>query len=201
MSQSRIFVEGLEGDAYFRRNASHNAAYRIEDDVVAQTIEAAGIEPKSILDLGCSSGERLSALCLLFDAQGMGVDASAEAIRAAGNRDRAVEWEVGDWTQHRSGEYDLVVLSYVLHWIGRPQLLRAMAAAHEATRLGGHLAVNDFSRNDDVVYKHAPGVMTHKRVHDAMFSATGLFVPVRQKFYPYPGTNEACCCSVLRRVE
>lgn len=200
MSQAQVFLDG-EADAYHQRNLAHYAAYSIEDDVVAQQIERSDLLPRSIVDLGCCRGERLSALCAKYAASGTGADASAAAIAAATQRDAQVRWMVADWTDLLLPGTDLIITSYVWHWVDRAKLLRAMANVHDSLAVGGHLIINDWWMPAvDVPYKHAPGVMTYKRTYDAMFLTTGLYRWRSRLRGFYKDTDEPTACTVLQRV-
>lgn len=199
MNQSDIFLYS-EADAYTKRNAAHNARYRIEEDIVAQCIKAAGLKPKAIIDYGCSTGERLEALCALYGADGFGCDPSADAIEAARSRAHPdIDWYCRGLPEVASRPLDLIVTSFVLHWIDRDNLIDSMAAIDRQLVPGGHLVINDFATEADVPYKHRPGVTTFKRLYPEMFTATGLYEQVYHRMHLYHGTNEPCICAVLRR--
>ncbi len=211
MNQNALFIAS-EADAYFRRNASANATYDIHDDRVARMISQlqreSDILPTSIADLGCSSGERLSALCARYGIQGangLGIDASQAAIEAARERDPDLFWCHADWTtrQFVDSGYDIVILSFALHWIDRHMLMDALCMAHHHVNDGGILIINDFDSHADVPYSHLDGVMTHKRLYPDMFLSTGLYEVVAFDRYAYPGTGpgeDPCSCVALRRI-
>ncbi len=199
MSQAKVFLQG-EADAYHRRNRVAYEAYSFKDDIVAQMIMRHELLPSSIVDLGCASGERLSALCAKFAAHGVGIDASVDAIAHA-KADKRVDWLVADWTTTISPLSDLIVTSYVWHWVDRMHLLRAMCNVHESLNVGGHLIINDFwTYMLDVPYKHAAGVTTYKRMYDEMFLSTGLYEMRERRKYPYKDSQETAACSLLRRI-
>jgi trans-aconitate methyltransferase len=208
--QNALFLSS-EADRYFRRNATHNAAYDVHQDRLATMIAALPWDeaPASIADLGCSSGERLSALCGRYGIQGangMGIDASEAAIEAARERDPDLFWCHADWTVRQEVEvgYDAVITSFAWHWIDRKALLDAMATAHRHVNPGGYLIINDFDSTADVPYAHREGVMTYKRSYPRMFLATGLYEIASFDRYDYPGTigfTDPCSCVALRRVD
>lgn len=212
MTQNTIFLNG-EADAYHQRNASHNASYDIEEDRVASMLHGLPLGtvamPSSIADLGCSSGERLSALCARYGIagpNGMGIDASETAIEVARKRDPDLLWASCDWTSRQFVDegFDVVILSYAMHWIDRHMLMDALCMAHYYVNLGGVLLINDFVSHQDVPYRHRDGVMTYKRNYPAMFLGTGLYETIASERYDYPGTavgEDPCTCVALRRVE
>ena len=193
------FIAG-EADRYTERNAAHNAQYRIDDDRVARLVEKFCDAPRTIVDFGCSTGERLSAMCDRYRALGAGVDASAKAIQTAEARDPHSFWYVNDWTQPLFDGYDLAITSYVWHWVSPEVLLRAMYAVHGAVKVGGYLVINDWNYHQDVPYRHLPGLVTRKRSYQAMFAATGLFEEVVREDYYYQDTAEPAICVVLKRI-
>lgn len=200
MNQNNAFLEG-EADRYYQRNAEANARYSVHEDVVAQMILEAGICPVSIADMGCSSGERLSALCRRYAAHGLGVDASSDAIDSARARDAYVDWHVADWAAYDDPtSFDVIITSYVWHWVDRDDLLAAMARTDRLLVPGGYLVINDFGTVADVPYKHSPGLMTYKRHYPSMFLATGLYELEDSRRYPYQGVGEPCECALLRRL-
>lgn len=206
MSQAEVFLAG-EADAYYQRNAAHNAAYDPAGDIVAQVIDLAGWKPRdpeAILDLGCSSGERLSYLGKRYKTNRWGMDASGAAISAASERDPQGCWLVRDWTAETPDpevdDFGLVITSYVWHWVDRSKLLRAMAAVHHYLAPGGLLVINDWVETRDVPYHHRPGVMTYKRDYPAMFLATGLYRERCRLAYTYRDSQERCACVALERI-
>lgn len=210
--QTQTFAGG-EGDAWFARNQSHLEAYDLEHDPVACAIHAAGIAPKRILDLGCSSGTRLSALCRRHAAHGTGIEPSVSAVALAQARDPRLTWHVGTLDAHPTlpERFDLVIVSFVLHWIDRRRLLASLAALDAAVAEGGCVVIADFfpdfpQRRE---YHHLAGqeVFTYKNDYPAMLIATGLYRPlVRQTLrYPdyrpaQPGTVDCCQVAVLERL-
>ncbi len=204
MTQGRVFLEG-EADRYHQRNAAANAAYDITTDRVAQMIDR-HLRPTSIIDLGCASGERLSAICdhyKITGGNGCGIDASRKAIDVALERDENLHFVCMDWTSRHfvDESYDLVITSFAWHWIDRHSLFDALTMAH---KLGEYIIINDFCSFKDVPYRHLAGIVTAKRNYPAMFLATGLYDLVDAEDYDYPGTTgreDPCSCALLKRVE
>ena len=194
--QATTFADG-EGDAWYTRNRAHLAAYDMTNDPVARAITAAGLKPRSILDLGCSSGTRLTALCRHHRAQGTGVEPSAAAIEEARTRDPHVTWQVGTLDAHPplQGPFDLVVVSFVLHWIDRRRLLTSLAALDAEVADGGCVVISDFYPEHPLrrEYHHltGQGVFTYKNDYPAMLLSTGLYRPLLRQTLDYPSFGPA----------
>lgn len=205
MSQTEIFIQS-EADAYYERNVGAYDTYNINHDIVAKAIKwSARTPPRSIADLGCASGERLSALVDRYMCIGSGIDASSKAIQKAKDREQwkvgSVSWHAMDWTRPVFADFDVVITSYVWHWVGREVLMRAMWATDSAVANGGLLVINDFYPDAplDVPYKHAPGITTYKRRYPDMFLATGLYEKVIHVPHDHHG-GEPEACTVLRKL-
>lgn len=208
-SQNAIFLSS-EADSYTKRNAEHNAAYSIDTDIVTSVIKERALTPSSIIDLGCSTGERLSALCDRYGIKslGVGVDASQMAIDIAEKRSPDLVWQRADWTSFATAfRFDLVILSFAMHWIDRKVLMDALKTIHDLTEVGSYVLINDFDPYHgeavDCIYRHHEGVMTYKRCHGKMLAATGLYKWETDRMYDYPGTDrwlDRCSCALLRRI-
>jgi len=201
MTQSDLFISS-EADAYTARNLEHNARYRITDDVVAQCLDEVipAIKPGCIIDYGCSTGERLEALCGRYRCDGVGCDPSRIAIHVACSRAHPdIRWYIRALPCEVSQPVDLIVSSYVWHWIAREDLIDSMRAIDYQLVPGGHLVINDFHSVADVPYRHREGITTFKRHYPEMFVATGLYRVVHRVGYAYPGGDEPCDCAVLRK--
>lgn len=195
-AQDDAFANG-EGDAWYKRNRAHLAAYDLSIDPVARALTAAGLTPRSILDLGCSSGTRLAALCRHHGARGTGVEPSAAAIEEARLRDADLSWHVGTLDAHPAlpGPFEVVIVSFVLHWVDRRQLLASLAAVDAQVADGGCVIIADFLPEHPLrrEYQHlaGQGVYTYKNDYPAMLLGTGLYRPLLRQSFDYPGFSPA----------
>lgn len=139
--------------AYFSRNAAEWDALRqlhvSETAVEAALVEAVGVEPvDALLDLGTGTGRILQLLAPAYR-RGVGVDASRDMLTVArANLDRAgvskAQIRHGDiFNLPLDGDFDLVTIHQVLHFLDQPE-----AAIAEAARVlvpGGRLAIVDLA--------------------------------------------------------
>jgi SAM-dependent methyltransferase len=222
VSQEGIFRRG-EGDAWFRRNRD-NLLSKTEPDWIEHLLSGlAGIdEVASVCDLGCANGWRLQRLKHLF-APGCaltGVDASGAAIRDGRGRFPELRLHEGVLSQiPLTGSFDLVIVSFVLHWIDRSQLSRVIAEIDRLVAWNGYLLVSDFLPDSPRCrsYHHLPdqGVFTYKQDYSRAFVGLELYREVRRHAFPHasPGpsgngahatqsidSDDRCACVLLRKV-
>src|SRR5450631_2869816 len=110
-SQKDAFLEG-EGDAWYSRNLRH--LHESGPDIVLTTLEEMGIEPKSVLEIGCANGYRVAQICERFGAAGFGVEPSGKAVADGRGRFPSLTLEVGtaDALPFADGQFDLVVFGF-----------------------------------------------------------------------------------------
>lgn len=210
--QATVFAGG-EGDAWLARNREHLQHYDLAADPVARAISATGLQPRRILDYGCSLGTRLSALCATYGAHGTGIEPSAQAIAAATVRDPDRSWLVGTLDAHPplAGTFDLVVLSFVLHWVDRRLLLASLANLDRHVTEGGCVVIADFLPDHPQrrEYHHlaGQGVFTYKNDYPAMLAATGIYRLLSRQTLAYPaftpaqpGPGDRAVVAVLERI-
>ena len=81
--------------------------------------------------------------------------------------------------------YDLVIATFVFHWIDRKSLLASAAEVDRVLKAGGYLIIGDFApfTPKKVRYHHRPDVevYTYKQDYAALFLATAGYVTVAQQ--------------------
>lgn len=170
MTQSRKFLDGL-GDQYYLRNRDSHLRYTDPDKIVALVAQY-GLQPKSILEIGCGDGRRLSEFCDA-GAACFGVDPSAMAIKSAQARDPRLHLSVGTAAQilQPDAKFDLVIFGFCLYLCDRADLFRIAAEADRVLCENGAIAILDFDVRNPYrkIYKHASDVYSHKMQYRDMF--------------------------------
>src|ERR1700675_206081 len=129
MTQDAVFL-AKEGDSWFRRNKDAIlAAGRLDWPlhVIEKLEDRASL--RSVVELGCSNGWRLARLqSLLPDAELVGVDPRREAIVDGTARYpglRLIQAMLSNVPLEK--QFDLVIVSFVFHWVDRSTLAKSMA--------------------------------------------------------------------------
>lgn len=213
MSQDRIFLEE-EGDAWFKRN---RAALENEGsaDWPLRVLDLLG-DIEGLLDvaeLGCANGYRLHRMPEKFPQarRFAGVDASITAI--ADGRARYPQLELVQGTLAEiplQGQFGLVIVNFVLHWVDRETLARSVAEIDRLTRDGGTLILGDFlpdypQRRRYHHYQHAE-VFTYKQDYARIFEALGTYKELLRVSFNHDRPDTAACdtdsrgaCAALRK--
>ena len=136
MDQDTVFCQS-EGDHWFKRNSQKLFAER--DDVIVTALEQCGVRPQTVLEVGCSNGWRLEKIRKLYGADGYGIDASHEAIRIGRESFPALHLkQCGLNELTTSKKFDLVICSFVLHWISRQNIMKAVSNINDNLNGGGY---------------------------------------------------------------
>lgn len=177
--QENIFEQG-EGDNWFKRNKDY--IKKSQDDWIENAIRKLDLkENASIIECGCSSGHRLARLKKIFpNSRVVGFDISKEAI-CYGKK----EYNEIELYQHKiseefdMGQYDVVICSFVLHWVDRQDLSKVISNIDKLVADGGILLIGDFlpDYNHRNKYKHLENeeVYTYKQNYGSIFESLGIY--------------------------
>lgn len=171
-----------EGDAWFRRNAAALNQKSVTDPAISllQSLTSDQMRSiRSVCDVGCADGWRLRALHSLLprDAELCGFDVSQSAIDSGLKNAPTLDLRCGlvDRPPFKKS-FNLVIVSFVLHWVSRNRLIRAIAAIDELVAEGGFLIIGDFlpDRPSRRRYHHREDVDLFTYKQDYITSFTGL---------------------------
>lgn len=183
-----------EGDNWFRRNEAALAAPR-HDHAIEMALRWNEREPiGSVCELGCANGWRLAALAEALPSveRLSGSDLSAAAIEDGRSRWPDLDLRIGSLDLPGfDQQFDLVIVSFVLHWVARPRLRASIAAIDRLVRPGGVLILADFlpdapcarpyhHRNDVEIY-------TYKQDYTECFTSLGTYAEVERDVFSHAG--------------
>ncbi len=177
-------TESLE---YLRRNFEGKDLRRLPlvpilEDFLAHT-PPMDLENGSILDLGCGPGNNLFQLFTRYGAQrGVGTEPSPEAVSILTEAYPELEFyeSTTDTLPFSTGEFDLILLRSVLHWVDRNYLLQTIGEAIRVT--ARYLIISDFSPSlpYSTEYRHQPEYRTFKVDYGPLVEASGIMEPIHR---------------------
>jgi SAM-dependent methyltransferase len=203
-----------EGDNWFRRNAAALAHSPGEDRAIDMLLRLAERQPiRSVCELGCSNGWRLALIADQVPSveRLAGSDLSRAAIEDGLRRWPGLELAVGSLDNpHVGGEFDIVIINFVFHWVARNRLAASVAAADELIRDGGALIIADFLPDRPCArpYHHRTDVemYTYKQDYPGIFAALGTYSELEREIFAHSGGSgepidpqDRAVCALLRK--
>jgi len=183
------FING-EADAYAKRNAGHNP---VEPWFIGllKTVEFT-----SAVDMGGKDGERAGAI--LYDIPDVSWMISVDAKTGESLVTPGLEMIYGqDAETYEIPKCDLVMFSYILHWL--PEAHKVLARAMKASK---YILINDFFPEApiDNPYAHCEGVVTRKRRYGMHCAEAGWVrhIAVKYRYHNEPD-GEPCQCEIWRK--
>jgi SAM-dependent methyltransferase len=180
--QHDIFLGG-EGDAWYGRNKDALASR--PDDLLTKYLLASDLEGKKILDIGCGNGHRLS----LISGERYGIDPSAEAVCSIAPPIKA-QVGVSHQLDYPDALFDVVIISFVFHWLDRSVLLKTVSEIDRVLKDSGTLCIMDFypDRPHKRRYHHREDVelFTYKQDYSKLFLESGIYQLESKTFFMHP---------------
>ena len=182
MMQDNLFASG-EGDNWYRRNQTVlGNSDKLDWPLFIFDLIGDKSSIDSVIELGCCNGYRLDRLKRnhLPQARCVGVDASSEAVANGSAQFPGLELYQGVLSNPPvEGQFALVIINYVLHWIDRSTLAQSIAAIDRLVMDGGLLLLGDFLPDFQQKrrYHHLPDdhVFTYKQDYPKIFTELGLY--------------------------
>ena len=213
--QDKVF-EQVEGNAWFRRNISALMNKNTDDfpSFLVDLLDNKN-EITSIIELGCANGWRLAHLksILKQDLRLVGIDCSSEAISDGKKRFSGIELHCGLISEvPLKGAFDLVIVNFVLSWVGRDLLIKSITEIDRLTKDGGYLIIGDFLPDHEQRrrYHHnlEEEIYTYKQDYGKLFEATGIYKEIARLTYNHDqkqiglqkcNSNNRCVCILLEK--
>jgi len=149
---------------------------------VVRAIKAVSLpESGRCLDLGGSAGALAATISAILPKWSFTItDPSPAAATAGKTAFPAFDFHVETaeaLAAANHGQYDLIIVSAVFHWVDRATLSRVVANVDESLKERGRLVIHDFDPASPKMngYKHRPGLHTYKQNYSAIFTSLGIY--------------------------
>ena len=143
------------------------------------------------LEIGCSNGIKLEAICHALDSKGFGIEPSPEAVKSGNARTKLSDLKLQEGTGERlpfkSGEFDLVYFAFCIYLFDRAVLMQSLAEADRVLRPGGFLVITDFDPGyaHKRSYSHFQGVYSFKQDYTKIYTQSELYYLAGKKCYSH----------------
>jgi len=208
--QKKIFSDS-EGDQWFNRNLNSNNANKDKNDKIIQILQSIELFPKKVLEVGCSSGKRLSLIKNAFGADCWGIDPSSKAIEAGKREHSKISLNVGtaDYLPYDDNSFDTIIFGFCLYLCDRNDLFKIAYEADRCLKNEGTLIIKDFFPTFPYKnkYSHLEDIYSYKMDYSKMFCWNPSYVEVTNVVYSHSGfelrdvPNEKVAIVVLRKNE
>lgn len=196
-NQNDIFY-GCEANAWYSRNKSVLSEAGVslgqlpfEISELCKQLDPFKNDIRNVLEIGCSNGRKLEAICNILDSCGEGLDPSnlavAEGNERLGQSRINLTHGTADRLPYEACSFDLVYIGFCAYLFDRSKLLSAFAEADRVLKVGGFLAITDFDPGNKSKkhYIHKPGIYSYKQDYSKSFIESGLYYLVSKTSFSH----------------
>jgi ubiquinone/menaquinone biosynthesis C-methylase UbiE len=196
-NQTSAFRDGEADLWYARNNTVLNRAGISKEELTFERKELCStLEPfkqniKRVLEIGCSSGQKLQALSAVLEASGDGIEPSKLAVdegnRRLKNSNVHLKCGTADQITYGSNSFDLVYFGFCLYLFDRSNLFASLSEADRVLKKGGFLAITDFDPGvkSKRPYIHKAGIFSYKQDYSKFYTESGLYYLVGKKSFSH----------------
>lgn len=169
--QKDIFSSS-EGDAWFNRNHEALSHHNYNDgDPIIQAVdqcllnrELSHDEEKTLLEVGCGEGKRLTWLQQNRNLKCSGIEPSTLAIETASSYGVQVFKGTADSLPFAENQFDFVVFGFCLYLCDREDLFKIAYEADRVIKNTGWMIIHDFYSHEPIErpYHHHAGIQSFK---------------------------------------
>ena len=196
-NQNDIFFSG-EANAWYSRNKSALSEAGVsqtylpfEISELCKQLEPFRNDIEYVLEIGCSNGKKLEAICNILDSRGEGLEPSNVAVADGNERlsksNVKLTCGTADKLPFEACTFDLVYFGFCAYLFDRSKLLSALAEADRVLKPGGFLAITDFDPGNKYrrPYIHSPGLYSYKQDYSKAFIESGLYYLISKSSFSH----------------
>jgi ubiquinone/menaquinone biosynthesis C-methylase UbiE len=142
-------------------------------------------DPINILDIGCAYGGLINELIKNYKKTNFfGIDPGKKSIEIANNniQSKRVSFIEGhsDYLPFEDSKFDIVILTMVMQWIPRSNLIKTISEVDRVLRTGGVIYLEDYLSNQPVtsISRHNKDISIYKDNYSAFFAIYPWFKEV-----------------------
>lgn len=186
MTYQDDLFKSFEGDKYFqrRKNSNWSDEERIEEDLPLELIKRNNLKIKKVAEVGAYNGFRLAFLAQNYDCKSVAFEPSQKAIEDGKDRYPYITFccNTASKLDADDASFDMVIVSFVFHWIDRKTLLRSASEIDRILADGGWLIISDclveYPQRSRYHHLQKQEVWTYKQSYEDIFIATNCYTLV-----------------------
>lgn len=182
VDQKKIFLES-EGNAWFNRNYLEKNYDPKKDRLLPELLELPLEKGMKVLEIGCSSGDRLLWVQENLGLRCVGIEPSEQAVKIARERGIEVAQGTADSLHFENISFDLVIFGFCLCLCDRTDLFRIAQEADRVLKDPGWLIILDFFSANPIArsYHHHEGIYTYKMDYRSLFDWNPNYICMTHK--------------------
>lgn len=182
VDQKKIFLES-EGNAWFNRNYLEKNYDSKKDRLLPELLELPLEKGMKVLEIGCSSGDRLLWVQENLGLKCVGIEPSEQAVKIARERGIEVAQGTADSLPFENISFDLVIFGFCLYLCDRTDLFRIAQEADRVLKDPGWLIILDFFSANFIArsYHHHEGIYTYKMDYRSLFDWNPNYICMTHK--------------------
>lgn len=182
VDQKKIFLES-EGNAWFNRNYLEKNYDPKKDRLLPELLELPLEKGMKVLEIGCSSGDRLLWVQENLGLRCVGIEPSEQAVKIARERGIEVAQGTADSLPFENISFDLVIFGFCLYLCDRTDLFRIAQEADRVLKDPGWLIILDFFSANPIArsYHHHEGIYTYKMDYRSLFDWNPNYICMTHK--------------------
>lgn len=194
--QKDIFLNRA-GDEWYERNKEDLKLLEdnIDNDPIFRCMEFLELQPKMVLEIGCSNGWRLHAISQKYKAKCFGVEPSPKAVSEGKRRFPQIPLQRGtaDRLPFDKNVFDTVIFGFCLYKCDRDDLFKIAYEADRVLSNLGNIIIFDFHppfpyRNKN---EHDSELFSYKMKHSNLFSWNPNYTVILEKISIHSGAKQS----------
>jgi len=174
---SNIWLES-EGDNWFERN-KHQLGKSMDFSMALMNMY--NLNPKKTLEVGACNGYRLGNIYKKYGSETTAIEPSQKAIEDGRKLYPSIRFIQSTCEDSSLTEtFDLVIVNFVLHWVGRDVLYRSIAKIDGWVADQGCLIIGDFGPDAFLKRKYHhlkdKDLYTYKMAYEQLFLQSGSYL-------------------------
>jgi ubiquinone/menaquinone biosynthesis C-methylase UbiE len=209
-NQKEVFKQ-IEGDNWHNRNVEYASESHKTDDLLIQLFKTNKIQPKRVLEIGCSSGYKLNLIHKVFNSECYGVEPSSKAVSDGSKMFPSINLQVGtaDSLPFEDNSFDLIIFGFCLCLCDRKDLFKIALEANRCLQKNGYMVISDFYPHFPFKNKwaHHEGLFCYKMDYSKMFSWNPEYREISNTVFTHSGfelrnmPNEKLAITILSKNE
>ena len=171
MTKNKNYFKKKGGDLYLERAKKKIKNFNLNEDLLIKFIKKIKNNIKYILDIGCSSGDKLAWISQNFNLKCYGVDPSVNAIKECKKKNIKCKVGTADKIPFSDNSFDLVVFDFSLMYFDNALLTKIVNEVYRVIKKKSYILIHDYysKQTKYIQFKHNKKINVRKLDNSSLF--------------------------------